>query len=534
MKRTAYYNGKVYTADKENPQVEAFVVEDSKFVFVGKNEDLPECDEKIDLCGKCVIPGIIDSHCHMLSGINKIAMNMLVIPKETKPSELGKTLLDMLSETDLPDEQAVVAVGIDLTVGEFCAKDIDKFIPDRVVMVFSFDGHAALINTKAMKELGLDRDSEDPEEDSYYVRDKKGDPTGLIIEISAMRPCMQLMSEPTDEVCREALSYLVKEYSSLGYTTVFDAMTTDGEDDKVLRILKSLDDEEGLPLRVFASFGYNGEDFLESEKVMEIMKKNRSCYTSGNIACDTLKIITDGTVEEHSALLYEPYADSETKYGYEKISFKDMKKAADLAAKEGFSIHIHAIGDRAVTAALDTLCSVGKIKGTKTIAHNQLYRDADIEKIKNAGDIFFQTTPQWMKNDAYTLKFLGKKRFNEQFRIGTMQKNGVIVTFGSDSCLDPETSNAFEGMFYACARGNEQVCKEECLPPESEKLTRMESLFAYTINGAKQLGVSGETGSIAVGKSADFVIADRNIIDCDLKMLKETKVLKTFFRGREV
>ena len=534
MKKTAYYNGKVYTADKENPQVEAFVVEDSKFVFVGTNEDLPECDEKIDLAGQCIIPGLIDSHCHILAGISQFAMNTLVVPKDTKPSELGNKLLDLLSESELPGEQAVVALGIDLTVGKFCAEDIDRFIPDRAVMVFTFDGHAALLNTKAMAEIGLNRESVDPDDNSYYVRNDDGEPTGLVIEISAMRPCMKLMAEPTAEVCMEALSYLVKDYSSLGYTSVFDAMTTDDDNELILSILKTMDDEGSLPLRVSTSFSYNGEDFRTAEEVTELMKRNREKYSSANVLCDTLKIITDGTVEEHSALLYEPYSDDETKYGFEKVSIQDMKKAAKLASQEGFSIHIHAIGDRAVSAALDTLCYIGEIKGTKTIAHNQLYCGEDIERIKNAGDIFFQTTPQWMKNDAYTLKYLGEKRFNDQFRIGTMVRNGVKVTFGSDCCLDPETSNAFEGMFYAVARGNRELTGNECLPPERESIARMESLKAYTINGAMQLGIAEETGSITVGKSADFVIVDRDVIDCSEEELKNTKVIKTLFRGSEV
>ena len=113
-----------------------------------------------------------------------------------------------------------------------------------------------------------------------------------------------------------------------------------------------------------------------------------------------------------------------------------------------------------------------------------------------------------------------------------MQRGGVTVTFGSDSCLEPESADAFTGMFYACARGDKRLCGSECLPPETESISRAESLKAYTINCAKQLMLDKETGSISEGKSADFVIVDRDIMNCPLEELKNTQVISTFFRGR--
>lgn len=104
-----------------------------------------------------------------------------------------------------------------------------------------------------------------------------------------------------------------------------------------------------------------------------------------------------------------------------------------------------------------------------------------------------------------------------------MQRGGVTVTFGSDSCLEPETANAFAGIFYASARGDADACGEECLPPQSESVTRMESLMAYTVNAAKQLKLDHKTGSISVGKLADFAVIDRDIINCPVHELKKKK-----------
>ncbi|MBO5561535.1 MAG: amidohydrolase family protein [Firmicutes bacterium] len=108
------------------------------------------------------------------------------------------------------------------------------------------------------------------------------------------------------------------------------------------------------------------------------------------------------------------------------------------------------------------------------------------------------------------------------------------MTFGSDSCLEPGTADPFWGMFYACARGNDELCKKECLNPESEAIGRMDALLAYTLNCARQLGMETETGSIVPGKSADFVITDRDIIGCHLKELRDTHAVQVWFRGNRV
>ena len=534
MDKTAYYNGIIYTADKDKPTAEAFVVEDGRFVFVGKKADLPECEKEVDLQEKCVIPGLIDSHCHLLAGVTQSVTSMLFVDESTTPENLGKELTDLINESGMGGDCVVAAMGIDLTIGEFSADNIDCVICDRPVIVFSNDGHGLLLNSFAMYELGINKDTPDPGPESYYARDDKGNPTGLVIEIPAMMPCKAILPDPTVKEYKKIIPNLADAYAALGYTTVFEAMSAYDDSTDVLAAMNSLDKEGGLGIRISTSFGYQGEEFMASEDVVKLMKNIRDKCSSDNVICNTLKMITDGTIEERTALLYEPYSDDGESFGSESLPLDDMKRTAKLAAEAGFDVHIHAIGDKAVGRAIDVLSSVGKMSGTKTIAHNQVYTDADKERMIKAGDIFFQTTPHWMTGDDHTRACLGDERFLKQFPVGTMQRAGVIVSFGSDSCLEPETANAFLGMYTACTRGDESVWKDHNLPPETEKITRTESLYAYTINGAMQLSLDKETGSISCGKSADFLILDRDIMECPMEELKETQVLNTFFRGKIV
>lgn len=534
MERTAYFNGKIYTADKGSTEAEAFVVEDGRFTFVGKKEDLPQCDRSVDLKGRCVIPGLIDSHCHMLSAVTQSVTSMVFVDESTTPEALGKELVSLMEEEEYGEDMVVAAMGIDLTIGTFSAENIDCEISDRPVIVFSNDGHGLLLNSFAMYKLGINKDTKDPGPESYYARDKEGNPTGLVIEIPAMRPCRAILPDPTVKEYKEIIPRIAAGYASYGYTTVFDAMSCYDRQVDVLKALSQLDKEGGLSIRVSTSFGYNGEEYIKAEEVVSLMKKNREKYTSDNVVCNTMKMITDGTIEERTALLYEAYSDDGETTGSETLDSEEMKAAAKLAGQAGFDIHIHAIGDKAVGRAIDTLCSAGKISGTKTIAHNQVYTEEDIKRVTEAGDIFFQTTPHWMTADDFTRACLGPDRFLKQFPVGTMERAGVCVSFGSDSALEPDTANAFAGMYYACTRGDEALLGEECLPPKSEAVSRMESLYAYTLNGARQLSLDKETGSISPGKSADFVILDRDIITCPIEELSGTKVLETFFRGNKV
>lgn len=556
MSRIAYYNGPIYTADCNNPIVNAFVVDDGRFVYVGAEDGISECEEKIDLEGRCVIPGLIDSHCHMFAGVVSAAANMIFVEPDTKPSELGEKILALLEESPVADNQTIVCMGIELPMGDFCSSNIDSAFPDRPVVVFANDGHALLLNSTAMEELGINRDTPDPSKDSYYVRDDNGDPTGLVIEIPAMRPCAKLISEISMEARRSTLKQVAQAYSSLGYTGLFEASSIDSEDCRNLIALVDIDQAGELPLRVSTSFNYGGEDSIELEDFLQVMEKCRANYSSANVLPNTLKLISDGTVEEQSALLFEPYCrnqsggadDSEDaddkpsggaegdnkNYGSEIVKYDEMKRAAELAADRGFSVHIHAIGDKAVCRTLDILTSLGDIKGTKTIAHNQLYRPEEIEKIIQAKDIFFQTTPHWATGDKHTLSVLGEDRYKMQFPIASALNGGVAVTLGSDSCLEEETSDAFKGIYYACTRGAESLIEGQSLPPKEEAISRMDALMAYTINGAKQLSLGDETGSITEGKSADFLIIDNDIINCSPEELWETKVLETHFRGKQV
>ena len=250
---------------------------------------------------------------------------MLFVDSKTRPEQLAEAISSQLRHSHVPDNETLVLMGIDLTVGEFSAANIGPAVSDRPAIVFSNGGHALLLNSKAMEELDICKETPDPDSSSYYVRNENGEPTGLVIEIAAMLPCKALIKEKGPEENSELIREIALSYSRLGYTGLFEAMSVDDDSTDVLEALKKTDEEGKLPLHISTSFCYHGEGIIDAETVIGLMKRNREMYSSENVSHDTLKMITDGTVEEHTALLYEPYADSEDNCGSEMLSAEEMK-----------------------------------------------------------------------------------------------------------------------------------------------------------------------------------------------------------------
>lgn len=170
------------------------------------------------------------------------------------------------------------------------------------------------------------------------------------------------------------------------------------------------------------------------------------------------------------------------------------------------------------------------LKKKRNIAHNQLYSKEALEIMISSKDIFFNTTPCWVKSDDYTKDLLGVERYSRQFPIGSVQRAGIPVTFGSDS-LDEEISlNPFMGIHFCVTRGK----TSDTIPPETEAISVEDAVKVYTINGAMQLGKGDMIGSITAEKYADFIVISQDIFKIPIDELKNTHVLETYFCGKKV
>ncbi len=527
---TVYYNGKVYTADAKNPAATAFAVKDGNFIYVGNDKDAMEYGRGVDLQGKRVVPGMIDSHCHPILTSAQTSLKMIRVDSNLKLEDTLASLKEKASDVEHRNLPIVLGIGFGTNCRPIRAIDLDKVFPDRPAIIFSDDCHAYWFNTKAMEQAGLTRNTPDPIPGaSYYERDADGNPTGYVIEGVAGIHLMRKMNIFKEEAIRKELLENLKIFARNGITSICDAGFGLLTEEPAIRTLKTLEENNELTLRCYTSYIYFGDCVDNKDHALKVMRDLRKNYTSDLIHPETLKFIGDGTLEVQSAWMFENYLPPGKGRGAATITMEEMLPIGRIAAAEGFNVHNHAIGDAAISRALDFHKQLGKIKGTKTICHVQILPEDGVKRFGEQRDVFFQTTPVWLIADKFTEDVLGRERYLRQVPLASLIKAGTTVTFGSDFPVsDGETGvNPFLNMWVAVNRATDDMIA----PPRSEAITVKDCVDAYTINGARQVGAEDRIGSITVGKSADFVVCGADVFTVTPQKLKDVTVEKTFLRG---
>lgn len=533
---TVYFNGKIYTAEKENPSATAFAIQNGKFIAVGDDRSIQEkYGNGIDLKGRRVIPGMIDSHCHPVFTSSLLAFDLIAVGENLDLRETLALLKEKAADPEHKDLPVIFGIGFGTKCRPIRAVDLDRAIPDRPAIIFSSDGHAYWLNTKAMELGKLDRNTVDPVPGaSYFERDAAGNLTGYILETTAGFAALRKMGVIKPEHVRSGLGDVQKIFARNGITAAFEAGFLAVPEETGLAALRGMEEDGELSMRFFTSYVYFGSALDSPENMLNIMKKHRAEHASSDLLrADTLKLIADGTLEVQTAWMAENYLPPAKGRGAPTLTMTEMLTAARPAAAEGFNIHNHAIGDATISMTLDFYKKLGAIKGTKTICHVQILPGNGIQRfIEQKDDVFYQTTPCWLMDDLFTRQVLGMERYLRQVPLASLIRGGVTVTFGSDFPVSGGELgvNPFTNMWVAVNR----AALDKIAPPKSEAITVENCVDAYTINGARQIGAADRIGSIRAGKSADFVLCSEDIFTVDPLKLNEIKVHETYFRGKRI
>ncbi|MCE1245987.1 MAG: amidohydrolase [Firmicutes bacterium] len=533
----AFVNGNIYTVNEKQPHAEAVAVSGEKIIFVGSGKDVKKYIGKntkvIDLKGRLMLPGFIDAHCHPIFSV--VISGGIVIGDN---SSIKAVLADVKKYIDAhPDQKGYFGFGWDNNLFPATGPTremLDEICPDKPIVLLSNDAHAGWMNTAAMKQAGITKDFPDPEPGiSEFVRDKNGEPTGAIKEAASMVVIKKLKLINSQEIIRNAEPFF-QLLSRYGITTVFDAGVPGIKDiDEVFEKIKQNADEDKLPIRFFGAAVYvSSESDLPGvvEKCLAVFKK----YNTDRMRLNTLKLITDGTFETRKAAVFEPYVDTKTApdimYG-KKIYHDTLLEAA----AKGIDIHLHTIGDKAVSEALEA-AAVLRAAGCKntriTLAHVQSARDEDMKKFRETG-VFVNTTGSWFFDYPVALQYINQDVYKKQFRFKHLAEQGVIVTQGSDypasdspNPLDniekSHTRTAFEGSGLSMTP----------LPPADECLSLEMAVKTCTLNGARQLGMEKKLGSIEKGKYADLVVLRKNIFKIPAKEIHKSLPILVMMNGK--
>ena len=542
-------NAKIFTSDKDNPRATALVVKDGKFVYVGDEAGLSEYEGEVtDLCGRFIMPAIIDSHVHV------------TIPVGFEYAEMGERLepngkqeaLDIMAKR-IKENPGIKRYRFLLEKkflnGEDIEKeDLDAICPDAELQIQEGEGHSIWVNSKILEKHGITDDTPDPIPGlAVYVR-KDGHVTGNCIEGAAEIPIildssMELSDEQVDAALKRWIDFSV-EY---GVSCVFDSgLPGDPKfHEKVYKRLKALDEQGKLPIYIDGSLVVNAE--RNAKEGLEEVKRFRREYNTEHLKVHTMKIFQDGTQKIHTAAMVTPYVDIGTT-GTTAFSAEGICELLKNLNEAGLDLHLHTVGERASRTVLDGFEMAKKelgdsLKVRVTCAHLEIQDDADLDRFSKLG-VIANFTPHWhAETPDEAAKWLGMDRACKQFRCRTVWDSGALVTWSSDNITfeDFTTWNPYLGMEVGMTRritektrGYEWTRCDTVMPPENERMGIEEMLLGFTINGAKQLGIEAEKGSITAGKDADYLVFDNDLLTAEKEGFSYNKPTDVYFAGKKV
>lgn len=541
-----YTNAVIHTEDPKNPQANTVVIDDGKFVYVGNASGytVKTDDEVVDLKGKFVIPGLIDSHQHW--SLPSVSSGKHANPM---PAVVTDKIEDALAQLDEfvkanPNFTCYKAMaGKKENWGRTLTRyDLDKICSDKPFMVIDAGAHSFTGNSKLLEELNVTKDTPDPVPHFvYWQRDAKGEPTGLGAEFVQAAAQQVVNTVPYEDIADNIME-IVDYNISRGITGAYDAGFF-FDDEKFLDSLKQLEKEGKLKNRVSCSYC-----IYLPERVKEAVKKQREYkekYESDLITLDTIKIFMDGTITEASAGLTKPYINGKSGQGGCLLKMDELYQLFKDANDAGFNVHMHTIGDATSKLIIDTLKKMEadgiQLKVKFIIAHLQLILDDYIPEL-GKHNIYVNLTPFWANYNEAMYKssdIVVLPEGSRSNRFNSYWKTGVNVAFSSDVTVLPSlVGDAYMKPFLGMEVGMRRLAvgemDEKWVDDSNEKLTLDQLLTGYTINGAKQCSWENITGSIEVGKSADMVVVDKNLYEIPVETIHDALPLITIFRGEEV
>lgn len=406
------------------------------------------------------------------------------------------------------------------------AKTLDKYFPDQPVCLIHAEAHGAWVNTAAMKIIGITKDTPDPK-GGIIVRDKKGNPTGVLLEAAAgLATAHAFNFEPEEE--KKIIQSFLASAKTLGITSINDVQPYYQGNMGHIDIYSQIDKAGELTCRVHAAPDLLGD----LDQVIE----DQVTYTSDKLKITQVKQFLDGVVTTHTSLMLDEYADEPGNIGEELYDLKAIKRAVPEAHKRGLSVKLHSCGDRSARYAIDfiedAINKYGRSHCRHAIEHLEVVHDDDFERIKELG-IFPSVQPEHL---ALTDKFednpyptvLGPERGYSCFPYRRLYAAAGILGFGSDCPV--VDNNPFLEIFRAVTRVHNDFQPEGGWMPE-EKLTLSEALRCYTYGSAYGVMREDEIGSLSAGKFADLVVLDKDIFKIPEEELLERKVIMTIMDG---
>jgi predicted amidohydrolase YtcJ len=522
-----YINGNVYTVNETFSRVSSIVIKDGRILYVGDDataqKNYRSGSPAVDLEGKTVIPGLVESHMHYL--LLGQVLDRIDIFQKPKAEILAK----VKAEADkLPDGEWIVSMGWNNVLwGEDypTKEELDAVAPNNPVSLARVDGHSTWFNSLALQIAGIDKNTPNPQ-GGEILKKPNGEVWGILTDTAADLVESKIPDDASEARKLHRFTLADQSVVSYGITTLVDA----GVGYDSIKILKSAYADGTLKVRAY-------EMLSEGEDIKYINDGNepvRDLY-DGKLSVAAVKLVSDGSLGSRSAWLLQDYSDRAGHVGNGRWDDGQMYRIVKRVAGRGFQIGTHAIGDAAVRQVINIQKQVIDELGLKDhrfrIEHFQIVDAADIPRSIEYGFIPSMETVHATSDMNMAEDRVGSTRILSSYAWRTVLENKGIIANGSDAPV--ELVNPYHGLYAAVTRQD-----RDGQPPDgwyaNQALTREEALRSFTIWGAYAAFAEKTRGSLEAGKYADFVVLDRDIITCPAGEIKDITALKTVIGGEVV
>ncbi|HET9454381.1 MAG TPA: amidohydrolase [Gemmatimonadaceae bacterium] len=521
-------NARIHTVDEGRPRAEALAVRNGRVQFVGSRRGAevlrgPQT-RVVDLAGATVIPGIADAHVHLLGlgqalrtvdltgtrsldeVVSRIAARARELPAGTWITGRG------WDQNDWPDTRLPAH------------ETLTRAVPGHPVYVVRVDGHAAYVNAAALRIAGVTAETRDPS-GGRIERAASGEPTGVLVDAAMGLVSRRIPPMSRDQV-RDATLAAIREVNRLGLTSVHDA----GVDAATVDVYEELARAGNYSLRNYVMIRQD-----DSTLARYFRRGPQSALYDGRLWIRAIKISADGALGSRGAALLDPYSDEATHSGLILTSGERIRDVAARALRAGFQLNVHAIGDRGNRVVLDAFEAAlrdapaadhrFRVEHAQILHHDDIPRFAQLDVIPSMQSTHQTSDMYWAPNRIGYSRSLGAYAWR------SLLNTGVVIANGTDFPVEPV--NPMFTFHSAITRQDDNGWPAGGWFGD-QRMTREEALKSMTIWPAYAAFQEATLGSLTIGKLADFVVLDRDIMTVAPEQIRGTVVLATYIGGRAV
>ncbi len=518
-------NANIWSGNINQPHASAMAILSDSIVGIGGNEEIQKFKSQstqiMDANGGFIVPGFIDSHVHLISGGNSL------LSVELRDANTKDEFIRRIAEyaKKLEPQQWITEGNWDHTLwgGDLPQKEwIDSISKNNPVFISRLDGHMALANSAAINFAGINKNTANIS-GGDIIRDADGNPTGVFKD-NAMSLIYDKIPALTKSQKNKSLKEALKYFASNGVTSVHDVdglSTSIGSFEEAQKLLEA----DELTVRIYAA-----NPLSEWKKLSKMQFDNNKWL---KIGC--LKGFVDGSLGSHTAAFKEPYTDKKDDSGFFVNSKEDLYEWISGADKANLQIMVHAIGDSAIHTLLDIYDQIISENGKKDrrlrIEHAQHISPNDIKRFSELGVIASMQPYHAIDDGRWAENLIGPERIKTTYAFNSLINSGAILSFGSDWAVAP--ASPIMGIYAAVTRQTLDGKNPSGWVPE-QKISVDQALTTYTKNAAYASFEENIKGTLEIGKLADFVLLNQDLIKIEPSKIKDAKVLQTYVGGKKV